>query len=646
MTRLGAASIRGWIAAGLLCALSACGFVDSGGSQGVPVEAGPDRQVNEQTRVVLDASEFVDISQAETFHWTQLRGIPVELINADTEKASFIAPTVVGNPEVLVFSITVTDEFGAANSDRVQITVLPVNEKPTAFAGADKTVIEQTVVTITGRGTDPDGTISAFQWTQQRGTLVALTGANTDTVTFTAPTRLVSQGQETLVFRLTVTDNEGATASDAVSVIVSPVNAPPIANAGADRLAQAGQQVVLDGTGSLDSDGSIAAFEWVQVVGPGDPVVVLENPNTPTPVFTAPATFFGAVLTFSLTVTDNEGASSTDTVNVTVFGTLFGSASAGKSPDGRGGECWTTPQERPVTASLSADDKLAASKTYTLVQDATKGFVLLEPAGQFTYTPHMPGERGRDTFTYRVEDSAGRSTIRTATIIIHPKVMPLGDFITAGMTDLAAQQPDPSVRVGYRQPLFNQLLEQGYRIDFVGSRRIGANHAGFDPDVEAHGGYTDREIAYGRIMDGSDGIFAWLNRSPADVVLLHVGSFGLDTNADDIQALLDEIDRWEASAEGNPVTVVLARIIDRQPPTASEDVTTFNVNVAAMAQARVANGDDIVMIDQQRALWNDRGVPDPDLYGDRLHPNQAGYQEMASAWRQALLEHDLLDKCP
>lgn len=83
------------------------------------------------------------------------------------------------------------------------------NKAPHADPGADQTVSLGATVSLDGRGsTDPDGTITAYRWTQTGGPAVTLSNASAAVAAFTAPSE-----NATLVFRLTVTDNQGATDS-------------------------------------------------------------------------------------------------------------------------------------------------------------------------------------------------------------------------------------------------------------------------------------------------------------------------------------------------------------------------------------------------------------------------------------------------
>ena len=160
-------------------------------------------------------------------------------------------------------------------------------------------------------GTDPDGgTIASYNWVQTAGSpTVTLSGVNTATPSFTAPS---VNTDTSLAFKLTVTDNEGLSSTNnaTTTVLVKNINNPPIANAGIDQTVNENTTSVrLDGSGSSDKDGTITSYNWRQTQGP---IVSLQEASTATPTFTPPIVTTDTTLTFSLTVTDNEGLNSTD----------------------------------------------------------------------------------------------------------------------------------------------------------------------------------------------------------------------------------------------------------------------------------------------------------------------------------------------
>ena len=117
------------------------------------------------------------------------------------------ATTVAGAGDARVQSGTVTLAFVA-------------NLPPTANAGSDQTVDAGSTVTLHGSGSDTDGTVASYAWTQVSGPTVTLSSSTVAEPTFTAP------ALGTLVFGLTVTDNGGATSTqDQVTVNVTPAYA-------------------------------------------------------------------------------------------------------------------------------------------------------------------------------------------------------------------------------------------------------------------------------------------------------------------------------------------------------------------------------------------------------------------------------------
>ena len=97
------------------------------------------------------------------------------------------------------------------------------NVAPSVYAGVDQAVAPAQTVALSGSGSDSDGSIVAWQWSQLSGGSVTLTGATQASASFTAPAVIA---REVLTFQLIATDDDGATGSDTVSITVYPqVNA-------------------------------------------------------------------------------------------------------------------------------------------------------------------------------------------------------------------------------------------------------------------------------------------------------------------------------------------------------------------------------------------------------------------------------------
>ena len=106
--------------------------------------------------------------------------------------------------------------------------VATTNHNPSANAGSDQTVLDaggdgSESVTLDGSASsDSDGTIASYEWSE--GATVIGTGAN--------PAVALGVGAHTITLK--VTDDDGANATDTLSVTVGPLVAPT-ANAGPDQ---------------------------------------------------------------------------------------------------------------------------------------------------------------------------------------------------------------------------------------------------------------------------------------------------------------------------------------------------------------------------------------------------------------------------
>ncbi len=295
-------------------------------------DAGLDQVADERTVVTLDGtgSRDADPGTVLSYTWTQVGTPAVTLVGADASRPAFTAPEVGPAGATLTFRLVVGDGKTTSLPATVQVQIRDVNRPPVVSAGPDFSAPERTSVFLSAEASDPDaGTTLTYHWAQVGAANVLLDGADTATASFTA--REVT-GPTEFVFEVTVSDGQ-ATASSRVTVTVTNVNRPPVAQAGAPQTVNSGTVVHLDALASQDPDeGAVLTYAWTQTAGPG---VALGGAATATPSFTAPSG--DASLTFQVVVSDGS-AISTASVTITVRGAQdsggCGCTSQGSNPAG------------------------------------------------------------------------------------------------------------------------------------------------------------------------------------------------------------------------------------------------------------------------------------------------------------------------
>ncbi len=186
------------------------------------------------------------------------------------------------------------------------------NRSPIANAGPDQlTLFPKDSVFLDGSAsTDPDGKITAWLWTKIAGP------ASSNIINITRPATVVKNlAAGTYQFELRVTDDGGLATKDTVQITVEKPagNQQPITNAGtSDTVAANCNKASLSGS-ATDRDGFINTYLWTQLSGPNQVTIV--TPNNSSTFFT---NFTAGTYRFVLRATDDGGASSSDTTEITV----------------------------------------------------------------------------------------------------------------------------------------------------------------------------------------------------------------------------------------------------------------------------------------------------------------------------------------
>ena len=237
-------------------------------------------------------------------------------------------------------------------------------------------------------------------------------------------------------------------------------------------------------------------------------------------------------------------------------------------------------------------------------------------------------EEGDETVSLGLSNPTGGAAVGpqgTATLTITDndapdvlKIMPLGDSITHGWNTFPG---------GYRDRLENLLTDNNIAFDFVGTADDNGPASLSDKDHQGHPGWRIDEIAAS--------VSPWLQAETPDVVQLLIGTNDviqdhfLETAPDRLSALIDQI-----LTELPDVHVVVATIPPAERSSLNNSVNDYNASISGIVDDKVAQGKSVSFVDMNSQMTVD------DL-GDRVHPNQTGYDKMAGVWFDGLL--DILD---
>ncbi|HTE08602.1 MAG TPA: T9SS type A sorting domain-containing protein [Flavitalea sp.] len=311
--------------------------------------------------VNLDASASSDADgHIVRYVWKKLAGPNAGVITTPLGAGSSTTVSGLSIAGSYQFQLTVVDDRAAFAKDTLNVNVATgsaiLNKAPLAKVSAPASItLPVSSISLNSTGSsDSDGSIAKYAWTKLSGPAASIITASTSTTTVS---NLVAGNY---VFRLTLTDNKGATGFADISVTVNPAPAPvniaPVAKAGGDVQIKLDETntVNLSASGSSDADGTIKSILWSKI---GGPAATILNPGTTT---TSVSNLVQGVYTFQVTITDNDNAVSSDQVVVTV---LAAPAPVNIAPVAKAGGDVQVKLDETNTVNLSASGSSDADGT-------------------------------------------------------------------------------------------------------------------------------------------------------------------------------------------------------------------------------------------------------------------------------------------
>lgn len=243
----------------------------------------------------------------------------------------------------------------------------------------------------------------------------------------------------------------------------------------------------------------------------------------------------------------------------------------------------------------------------SLSQLAVIGLALM-PSGSFTIPDYVPNAN-----IVQVQALPSVASNDQAPAKVPLRLMPLGASITFGFRSTDGN--------GYRQDLRDMLIDDGFKVDMVGSHK-GGNMT--DPDNEGWSGFRVDQVkgkAVKSVPKLQPNLFT-INAGTNDCAQNHK----LDTVGKRMDDLLEYL--WDTSDDS---TIILSTLIINLNSTIEERVQKVNSQYKALAKKKVAEGKKIILAE----MHGDDG-PNSKEMADNTHPNDVGYNKMAKIWYRAI----------
>jgi PKD repeat protein len=350
------------------------------------VSAGPDQAVIEGSTVSFSGS-FTDAGLDDThvIHW--------DFGDGAVSDGSLTPAHVYADNGSYTVTLTVADNDGGTGTDTLVVTVS--NAAPVVDAGANQTAVEGGTVSLAATFTDAgsgDNHLATINWGDGSSGAGTVVGG-----TVTGSHAYADNGVYSVT--VTVTDSNAGAGSDTMTVTVS--NAAPVVYAGPDQAVDRGDTATFSGSFGDPGSADTHTITW----NFGDATPVVTGTLTPTHVFAT-----AGIYTVTLTVTDDDGGTDSDTLSVEVRET------AQLAADLTG----VTVLAEAVPGTFDATGSVGPYPVVSYAWDWNYNGSVFAPSGDTgAVMSHAWNDNGSYTVAVRVTDSHGGVDIATLAVTVN-----------------------------------------------------------------------------------------------------------------------------------------------------------------------------------------------------------------------------------
>jgi len=368
--------------------------------------AGTDQTITLPTNsVTLSGSGTGGSGTITGYSWSLLSGAPCNIQNPSSAstQVDFVSAG------IYTFMLTVYTTTGYTAVDQVQVTVIAAPVAPTCNAGTTPVTITLPVNSVGLTATGSGANAVSFLWSKVSGTGGSITSPTSASTTATGLT------QGSYVYRITVTDNvSGLTCTSDKSITVNAATPliPPTVNAGINQAIQLPTNSVTVTATAVASSGSITGYQWIKVTGGAATITSATSASTTITGLVA------GVYTFSVTATQTNGLTATDTVQITVNAANSQPATGIKYLQA---SLWTNPSQTVLGWTSDITD----NSRYFVLQKKTKngtfgnrGANIIPKIGVVDYWAYdFKPVTGANTYRIKVVDKTGITYSEVVTVV-------------------------------------------------------------------------------------------------------------------------------------------------------------------------------------------------------------------------------------